>query len=289
MIAERKTIVTAWAILTLLVGCGGPQPEVALIATQILPQATAVLPTETLSPTDTPILPTLTPLIAATDEPAKPLIQGADYIQGAQMFDEQQALKHVEYLASDELQGRRSGTPGGQKAGDYIAARFAEYGLQPAGSGNTYFQSFTTPYTTIIELPILTVIFPSLDVSSSAAITRTYTYHTDYIPRITGYLGSGEVTGQVVWLGECIPDHLDSSSVRQDHPLSTFFKHILRPAGRAVAHIQYRRAIANQRGQRSIPTAGLWHGRPDLPACFSDRQGYCSGLACWHPIHARRS
>ena len=206
-----KTIVIAWVILILLAGCGGRRPEVALTATQISPQATAAPPTGTLSPTDAPILPTATPELAAPDGPTKPLAPGADYVQGARMFDEQQALKHVEYLASDDLEGRRPGTPGGQKAGDYIAARFAEYGLQPAGSGDTYFQPFTTPYTTIVKSPILTVIFPSLDVSSNGALTRTYTYHTDYIPRIIGYLGSGEATGRVVWLGKCTPGDLDSS------------------------------------------------------------------------------
>ena len=211
MTAHCRTSVTAWVILILLAGCGGLRPKVAPTATQISPQATVALPTETLSPTGAPILPTVTPELAALDESAKPLAQGADYVQGARMFDEQQALKHVEYLASDDLEGRRSGTPGGQKAGDYIAARFAEYGLQPAGSGGTYFQPFTTPYTTIVESPILTVISPSLDVSSSGALTRTYLYHTDYIPRITGYLGSGEATGQVVWLGECNPDDLDAN------------------------------------------------------------------------------
>jgi hypothetical protein len=34
-----------------------------------------------------------------------------DYVQGARMFDEGQALKHVEYLASDELGGRSAGSP----------------------------------------------------------------------------------------------------------------------------------------------------------------------------------
>ena len=40
--------------------------------------------------------------------------------------------KHITYLASDELQGRRSGTPGAEKAAAYIAAQFKKYGLKPA-------------------------------------------------------------------------------------------------------------------------------------------------------------
>jgi len=42
-------------------------------------------------------------------------------------------LKHVKYLASDELQGRGNGTPGLERAADYIAGQFKASGLQPAG------------------------------------------------------------------------------------------------------------------------------------------------------------
>ena len=124
--------------------------------------------------------------------PMRPLMPVTHYVQGARMFDEAQALTHIAYLASDELEGRRPGTPGGWAAGDYIAARFAAYGLQPAGPDGTYFQPFTAPYTTVVESPLLTVF------------TRTYTYHTDYMPR-TRFLGSGEAEGQVVWLNRCNP------------------------------------------------------------------------------------
>lgn len=49
---------------------------------------------------------------------------------------------HVGYLASDELAGRGSGTSGNNLAGDYLAARFAVIGLQPAGEFGSYFQKF---------------------------------------------------------------------------------------------------------------------------------------------------
>ncbi len=47
--------------------------------------------------------------------------------------------KNVEYLASDELQGRNVGSPGYDKAAGYVAAQFEQAGLEPAGSSN-YFQ-----------------------------------------------------------------------------------------------------------------------------------------------------
>lgn len=47
--------------------------------------------------------------------------------------------KHVEYLASDDLQGRNLGSAGYEKAAHYVAAQFESAGLKPAGI-NGYFQ-----------------------------------------------------------------------------------------------------------------------------------------------------
>jgi len=49
---------------------------------------------------------------------------------------------HIAYLASDELEGRGVGSKGLEQAGDYIAGQFKDVGLEPAGDGGTYFQSF---------------------------------------------------------------------------------------------------------------------------------------------------
>lgn len=58
-------------------------------------------------------------------------------------FSADDYLAHIKYLASDELAGRQPGTEGIEQAADYIAARFAEYGLKPAGVDGTWFQPFT--------------------------------------------------------------------------------------------------------------------------------------------------
>lgn len=41
---------------------------------------------------------------------------------------------HIEYLASDDLQGRDTGSEGYRKAVDYVSKQFANSGLQPAGT-----------------------------------------------------------------------------------------------------------------------------------------------------------
>jgi aminopeptidase YwaD len=49
---------------------------------------------------------------------------------------------HIRFLADDKQEGRRTGTPGEQSAGDYISIAFARIGLQPKGDNNGWKQSF---------------------------------------------------------------------------------------------------------------------------------------------------
>jgi Zn-dependent M28 family amino/carboxypeptidase len=52
----------------------------------------------------------------------------------------QQWWKHIEFLASDQLEGRELGSAGYDQAADYVAAQFERAGLKPGGQSN-YFQS----------------------------------------------------------------------------------------------------------------------------------------------------
>ncbi|KKO45581.1 peptidase M28 [Arsukibacterium ikkense] len=47
---------------------------------------------------------------------------------------------HLTFLASDELEGRDTGSRGHQIAANYIASQFQALGLAPAGDNNSYFQ-----------------------------------------------------------------------------------------------------------------------------------------------------
>lgn len=57
---------------------------------------------------------------------------------------EQRFQMHIDYLASDDLEGRGVGTRGIAMAADYIARQFAEIGLEPAGENGSYFQTLST-------------------------------------------------------------------------------------------------------------------------------------------------
>ena len=50
---------------------------------------------------------------------------------------------HITFLADDALNGREAGTADEAKAANYIADYFRDFGLEPAGDGQTFFQEFT--------------------------------------------------------------------------------------------------------------------------------------------------
>ena len=54
---------------------------------------------------------------------------------GAQTIDPERLRSHVEVLASDPMEGRLAGTIGARRAAEFIAAKFAEVGLQPTNGG----------------------------------------------------------------------------------------------------------------------------------------------------------
>ncbi len=53
-----------------------------------------------------------------------------------------QFTDHVKFLASDDLRGRGNGTPGLDRAADYIVNHFRTIGLEPGGDGGAWFQPF---------------------------------------------------------------------------------------------------------------------------------------------------
>src|ERR1700730_9137582 len=54
----------------------------------------------------------------------------------------QSLRSHIEYLASDKLEGRRAGTAGEAMAAEYIIKQFQLTGLHPKGDSNGWQQAF---------------------------------------------------------------------------------------------------------------------------------------------------
>jgi hypothetical protein len=68
-------------------------------------------------------------------------------LSGTRLFAQDAALQQLRvdliYLASDDLEGRATGSPGETLAAQYIASRFESLGLSPKGVDGGWFQSFS--------------------------------------------------------------------------------------------------------------------------------------------------
>jgi len=76
------------------------------------------------------------PVSAAAPPPRKALAEIPP------VFSRERLLEHVQYLADDALGGRGLGTPGLEKAADYIVSHFKAIGLAPGGDNDSYRQTF---------------------------------------------------------------------------------------------------------------------------------------------------
>jgi len=70
-----------------------------------------------------------------------PIFLNAQVLKRADKLLIQNLENHIKFLASDELEGRRAGTPGEQKAVDYIIAQYQNAGIKPMGATG-FIQSF---------------------------------------------------------------------------------------------------------------------------------------------------
>jgi aminopeptidase YwaD len=101
-------------------------------------------------------------------------------------------IGHIEYLASDELEGRRSGTEGGEKAAAYIAREFQRYDLEPVGDDGSYFQSFDF----VFDVRLGSENHVSVMTEGEA---RNYRVEDDFLP--LAFSENGIVEGDVVFAG----------------------------------------------------------------------------------------
>ena len=106
-------------------------------------------------------------------------------------FDGNLALGYIEDLSKDSMLGRKSGHPGGAMAEEYIASKFGEWGIEPAGDDGTYFQTFTFPYWNLNEGTALEIRAENQD--------RDFYYGEDW--RVQKYSGSGQFAAEIVFAG----------------------------------------------------------------------------------------
>ncbi|MGB3714522.1 MAG: M28 family peptidase [Candidatus Promineifilaceae bacterium] len=128
------------------------------------------------------------------------IVSSGDMLALANAFDVSRALEHVDALSRREFSGRLAGSPGGQAAGEYIADKMADYGLQPGGYDGSYYQPFPITYTLLLAAPELAVTGPD------GSLDDSYELYEDFAPFISGYAGDGEGSGEVYWVNYCRPE-----------------------------------------------------------------------------------
>ena len=77
-------------------------------------------------------------------------------------------------LASDEMQGRGTAQPGGDKAAAYLADRFAKLKLKPLGEGGTYLQPVGFKITQVLPETSLKIGDRSLKLGDDFAVSPPY-------------------------------------------------------------------------------------------------------------------
>lgn len=78
--------------------------------------------------------------VAATPEAARDSITADDL------------RRHIEFLASDTLEGRAAGTQGGRAAAAYLAQQFRKAGLQPGAEEGDFLQPFDNGYQNLLAV-----------------------------------------------------------------------------------------------------------------------------------------
>lgn len=174
----------------------GVQPAPAPRATSVA--VTTPKPGETIQ-----LTPEGTPVIVPVVRSAGQWVREEDWLALAQAFDTERAMADIAELTSAKYAGRAVGSPGGRLAGEWIADRFAEYGLQPAGDNGTYFQEFPVPYAELTAMPSFELV------DDAGGTLQEYRFRYDYMIWLGSYADGGHAEGPVLWVSDGRHDDYD--------------------------------------------------------------------------------
>ena len=139
--------------------------------------------------TAAPPLAVVTSPPVATPSPSAATAAGPAVASG---FDGQKAHDHLAYLADPARGGRFTGSSGFNDAAQYMADRFKEIGLEPAGDAGTYLQRFPVSIVDLAATPTL---------ARTGANAKTYTHRVDFTESVGGRAGSGSVEAPLAVIG----------------------------------------------------------------------------------------
>ncbi len=159
---------------------------------------------------------------------------------------------HVRYLASEELAGRGTGTPGNDRAAAYLADQFRRAGVEPAGEAGSYFQRFEV--VTGVRLGKENRLVARLH----GAGTVEARAKREFMP--VGFSASGEVTAPLVFSGYGISQpqlkHDDYAGIDVKGKIALVLRRT--PDGddhgkfAAYAALRYKATVARERGAEGV-------------------------------------
>ncbi|MFN2133105.1 MAG: ABC transporter permease subunit [Anaerolineae bacterium] len=119
----------------------------------------------------------------------------------ASAFGGERALQHVAALTEPPMEGRALGSPGMERAAEYVATQFEALGLQSAGQVGTYFQERDRSFERIRAVP-------ELAVDDGGSPLR---YHSGFSVLDSPYMSLGEAQAPVRFV--CLGERIDLQGV----------------------------------------------------------------------------
>lgn len=107
-------------------------------------------------------------------------------------FNGAKAREHVAYLADPARGGRFTGSAGFEDAARYVADRYREIGLEPAGDNGTFFQRFPVQIVDLAGTPTL---------SRTGGGAKSWTHRVDFTESVGGRAGNGSAEASLAVVG----------------------------------------------------------------------------------------
>ena len=137
-------------------------------------------------------------MTACRQEAGSPAAQPTAVPAPAQLTPAAKAIEaDVRYLADDKLEGRDTGTRGYDLAAEYVAKRYQDIGLEPAGDDGTYFQ----------RVPLLRALREEQGAAFTIARDGTDTslkFREEFLPGLNYNAPSHSLTAPAVFVGQAI-------------------------------------------------------------------------------------
>jgi len=122
--------------------------------------------------------------------PSSASVRSATSAQRAEQVSAERVARHVAYLASDKLQGRRAGTPAADDAAKYIAKEFRSAGLKSVS------KDYLQPFSFVARVKLGDKNSFQMKTTSNA---RALKVGPDYMP--LAFSSSDPASGNVVFIG----------------------------------------------------------------------------------------